>query len=143
MGKQGLWSAAVLVTLTLSAPIRAADDARQLVQMPVPMQAHMLANMRDHVRSLHEIQAALAAQKFEQAADIAENRLGMSSLEAHSAAHMAPYMPKPMQAIGDQMHRAASRFAVTVVEGDLPKSIAALSKVTEQCVTCHNGYRVR
>ena len=43
------------------------------------------------------------------------------------AAHMAPYMPKPMQDIGTQMHRAASRFSRTaqeaVVKGNMALAI--------------------
>ena len=124
-----------------------AADPRQLVHMPAPMQQHMLANMRDHLVALGEIQAALAAGKFEQAADIAENRIGMSSLQGHGASHMAPYMPKAMQDIGTAMHRSASRFArsaqeAQVVDG-LPRALDALAELTQQCVACHAGYRLR
>ena len=87
------------------------------------------------------IQAALAKKDFDQAADIAEQRLGLSSLEAHGAAHMAPYMPKPMQDIGTDMHRAASRFARTAqeaaVKGDMSPVFAGLAGVLRQCVACH------
>jgi hypothetical protein len=85
---------------------------------------------------------ALAKGNLDKASDIAENRIGMSSLESHNAAHMAPFMPEGMQNIGTEMHHAASRFAMTASEGDLPRSLAALSKVTEQCVACHMTYRV-
>jgi hypothetical protein len=102
----------------------------------------MLANMRDHLQTLAEIQAALAGGEFDRAAQTAEERLGMSSLTAHGASHMAPYMPQGMQAIGTEMHRAASRFAVAAAEDDLPQALAGLAKVTEQCVACHAAYRV-
>lgn len=133
---------AAIALSTILVPAALAADARQPVKMPVPMQQHMLSNMRDHVRVLHEIHVALAEGKLDQAADVAEQRLGMSSLESHGAAHMAAVMPKEMQAIGTEMHRAASRFAVTVVEGDLPRSLKDLSRVTEQCVACHAAYRL-
>ncbi len=124
-----------------------AADTRPLVQMPAPMQEHMLANMRDHLAAMGEIQAALAAGKFGQAADVAENRIGMSSLQTHGASHMAPYMPKPMQDIGTAMHRSASRFARTAQEAavtrDLPKALGALAELTQQCTTCHASYRLR
>jgi hypothetical protein len=98
--------------------------------------------MRDHLQAINEIQAALARGEFDKAADIAEARIGMSSLIAHDASHMAPFMPKGMQDIGTEMHHAASRFAMTAMEGDLSRSLDALSKVTEQCVACHMSYRV-
>jgi cytochrome c556 len=132
--------AAVLIPATQTCA--AEPDARTLVKMPEMMKAHLLGNMRDHLVTLHDIQAALAKGKLDQAGEIAETRLGMSSLDAHGAAHMAPFMPKGMQAIGTEMHHAASRFAMTASEGDLSRSLAALSRVTEQCVACHMTYRV-
>ncbi len=45
---------------------------------------------------------------------LAEQRVGMNSLGLHGAAHMAPFMPLPMQEIGTSMHRAASRLAIVL-----------------------------
>jgi len=124
-----------------------ASDARQVISMPLPMREHMLANMRDHLSALSEIQLALAAGRYEEAADIAEQRIGMSSLERHGASHMAPYMPKAMQDIGTNMHRAASRFARAAHEAtvtrDTASAIGALAEVTQQCVACHVSFRLK
>jgi hypothetical protein len=124
-----------------------ADEAasRNLVEMPPVMAEHMLTNMRDHLLAITEIQRALGAGEFQRASEIAERRIGLSSLAAHGASHMAPFMPKPMQDIGTQMHRAASQFALVSQEasadGNALRAIAALSKITEQCVACHAAYR--
>jgi hypothetical protein len=138
---------AIAMSITALLPAAQAADTRQRVEMPAPMQEHMLANMRDHLAALGEIQAALAAGKFNEAADLAEQRIGMSSLQGHGASHMAPYMPKPMQDIGTAMHRAASRFARTAqeapVQGGVPRALDALARLTQQCVACHAGYRLR
>jgi cytochrome c556 len=138
---------AILLFLLSVAALAAAADTRQPVEMPAMMRNHMLANMRDHLTALAEIQAALGAGKYEQAADIAENRLGMSSLERHGASHMAPYMPKAMQDIGTNMHRAASRFARAAQEAGVAKeparAIGALAEVTQQCVACHASFKVK
>ena len=37
---------------------------------------------------------AMAKDELDQAADLAEYRLGMSSLQSHGASHMAKFMPK-------------------------------------------------
>jgi hypothetical protein len=80
--------------LLLVAPCRGeAQDARELVQLQAPMQEHMLANMRDHLATLNEIIGEVANDKFEDAAKITEQRLGMSSLSLHGAAHLAPFLP--------------------------------------------------
>jgi hypothetical protein len=138
-----------IAALVLLAPVtsQATPDARVAVELPAPMRAHMLANMRDHLAALQEIQAALARDEAGHAAQIAERRIGMSSLDAHGAGHMAPHMPKPMQDIGTAMHRAASRFARVAEEAgvrrDLRPALQALSEVTQQCVACHAGYRLK
>jgi hypothetical protein len=143
--KQRMLTLAVLHLFLV--PVHAADDARIAVEMPGMMKSHMLANMRDHLLTLGEIQSALASGKFDAAAELAEKRLGMSSLGSHGAAHMAGFMPRGMQEIGTGMHRAASRFAVVAQEAsvtrDLSRSLRALSEVTQQCVACHAGYRLK
>jgi len=124
----------------------APGDARQLVQFPEAMRLHTIASMRDHLLALQEINVALSRNEFDVAARTAEQRLGMSSLEAHGAAHLAPHMPKPMQEIGTGMHRAASRFAVEAqnasVGNDVRPALAALGAVMQQCVACHATYRL-
>ena len=141
---------AALVTILTGANTGRAQDSRALVQLPEMMQAHMLANMRDHLAALSEILASLAENKFDAAAKVAEQRLGMSSLERHGGSHMAPFMPKPMQEIGTGMHRAASRFAIVAQNASVTPSFdgmrdvfRALHDVTVTCTGCHAGYRIR
>lgn len=125
----------------------AAADARQLVHYPDTLRRHTLANMRDHLRVLQQIQAALATEAYDTAAVLAEQRLGMDSLTLHGAHEVAPYMPEGMQALGSGMHRAASRFALSAsnagVTGDVRPALAALAELTGQCVACHAGYRLQ
>jgi len=132
-----------MLLATLLVPSLALADDRALVQMPEPMQAHMLSNMRDHLASINEILALLADNKTDKAAEVAEQRLGISSLEAHGAAHMAQYMPEGMQQAGNAMHKAATAFALKAQEGELLPAYRALKDVTNSCVACHSAYRVR
>ncbi len=122
-------------------------DARQAVAFPEPMRTHTLANMRDHLLALQEIQQALSEGAYDGAADVAERRLGMTSLRAHGAHDVAKFMPEGMQAIGTGMHRSASRFAVAAVDagasGNVKPALAALAQVTQQCVACHAAYRMK
>jgi hypothetical protein len=124
-----------------------ATDQRQLVRFPDELRLHTLANMRDHLQSLQEIQEALARGQNDVAAAVAEKRLGMSSLSLHGAHEVAPYMPQAMQDMGTAMHRSASRFALEAqnagVTGDLKGALQSLSKVTASCVGCHAAYRLQ
>ncbi|MCI4661897.1 MAG: cytochrome c [Neomegalonema sp.] len=139
---------AVLAVALLTPPARA--EERALVELPAMMQEHMLANMRDHLRAIEEILAALAADDADTAAQIAETRLGMSSLGSHGAAHMAQFMPETMRSLGTDMHRAASRFALAVQDADLDPSPqaaqgvhGALQEILGSCNACHASYRLR
>jgi hypothetical protein len=126
---------------------KAGSDTRLLVHFPDELREHTLANMRDHLAALQEIQQALARKQEDTAARIAEQRLGMTSLQLHGAHAVAKYMPQGMQDVGSEMHRSASRFAIeaqnAAVTGDLRPALEALSRVTAQCVGCHAGYRLK
>ena len=135
-------AAAAILLCVCGAP-QAGEDPRKLVALPPMMQEHMLANMRDHLAALTEILAMMAAEDWDGAARTAEIRLGMSSLEAHGASHMAQFMPEGMRAVGTDMHRAASRFALKVQEAEPLPAMEALSEVTASCVACHSAYRIR
>lgn len=128
---------------TLTAGPLIAADQRQLVELPPMMQAHMMSNMRDHLRAIDEILIHLSQDEPDAAAEVAEQRLGMSSLDDHGAQHMGQHMPEAMREVGTGMHRAASRFARTAEEGDAAAAYAALTQVTTACVSCHDGFRIR
>lgn len=141
----------IAITAAVLLTAGAADaEERQLVELPPPMQEHMLGNMRDHLLALEEVLSALAKGDVVAAGEIAEQRIGMSSLELHGAGHMAPYMPQPMRDIGTSLHRAASRFAIAAQDADIEQSYAAqqrvfgaLGDITASCNACHAAYRIR
>jgi len=110
----------------------------------------MLANMRDHLATLNTVIGDIANNKFDSASKLLEERLGMSSLQLHHAAEMAPYFPQPMQDAGTSMHHAASRLAIVLQDASVAQTFdsmrevnAALHDVTSACVGCHTGYRLR
>jgi hypothetical protein len=140
-------AAALLISQTSASP---AQDTRAFVRFPEPMQEHMLGNMRDHLVTLNEIIGNVADGKYDAAAKLAEQRLGMSSLGLHGAAHMVPFMPQPMQDIGTSMHHAASRLAIVLQDTSVSPSLdtmrdvsRAIHEVTATCTACHSGYRIR
>lgn len=137
-----------------------APDQRQLLDFPPPMRDHMLANMRDHVETLHAILGALAANDPAKAGEIADARLGLSSPGAAScdpkaagkgadmmATMMSEHMPEQMRAYGFAMHSAASDFAALAAKaaqsGDIRPALGALAEVTRNCAACHAAYRLR
>ena len=134
---------ALLLLVFASNNLIADEDSRQLVELPEMMQQHMMSNMRDHLEAINDILINMANDKLELAAEVAELRLGMCSLDSHGASHMAKFMPEGMRQAGAGMHRAASRFALKAQEGDALSAYNALADVTSACVACHSGYRIR
>jgi len=136
----------IILSMLSSFGVAAEQDARLHVDFPPMMQEHMMRNMRDHLVTLQSITLQLSLQNYDAAAEAAEQRLGMSSLDDHGAAHMGKMMPKEMGAIGTRMHHAASRFALVAkdaaVEGDSSKVFSALSEIMTQCVACHAAYKI-
>ena len=124
-----------------------APDTRQAVHFPRALREHTLASMRGHLLTLQEIQAALAAQDYDQAASLAEQHLGLSSMAADDAGEVAKYMPMGMRQAGMAMHRSASRLAIAAgnagATGDVKPVLEALSVVTANCVACHAAYRLK
>ena len=130
--------------LALSMPLIANAD-RQSAELPGHVSKQLMSNMRDHLQALEEITLLLAESKYIEAADTAEIRLGMSSVEIHYQKFVGKYMPKGMRKIGRQMHKAASDFALSAREAEkdrgLNKALSALSQVMNQCVACHELYK--
>lgn len=122
-------------------------DTRQAVSFPHKLKEDTLANMRDHLLAIQEITTQLADRQFDAAADVAETRLGMTSLQRHGAHEVAQYMPPEMRQIGHGMHQAASRFARIAkdagVSGDTSAALRALAEVQSSCIACHAGYKLK
>ncbi len=139
-------AALLALALVASTAAQAYLDPRQRVDMPVPTRTLMLANMRDHLAAIEEITRLLSERRYDEAADTAEKRLGKGSMEAQNAARVKAYMPMPMRAIDAAKYEAASRFAQAArdakVNNDLGAAFAGLSKVMQQCLACHQAYRV-
>ncbi len=132
-----------LELFSMSTALSADEDSRLLVEMPEMMQKHMMANMRDHLKTINEILLNLSNNQMDKAANIAEQRIGMSSLGSHGASHMGKFMPEGMRQAGTNMHKAASRFALKAEEGELLPAYKMLAEVTSTCVACHSAYRIK
>ena len=140
---KSLYAVTVILLACCASTSMAVEDSRQFVELPKMMQDHMMSNMRDHLASINEILQKMKNGELDKAAEVAESRLGMSSLELHGASHMAKFMPEGMREAGTNMHRAASRFALKAQEGEVLPAYKTLAEVTAACVACHAAYRIR
>ena len=118
-------------------------DLRQLVSMPIQARDFMRKDMLDHLSALNEILGYLASNNLDAAADVAESRMGRSSMGKYRGTGMGPgrFMPLEMRNLGWGMHDAATEFSKIAKQGDLKNAYSALQKVTSSCVACHYSYR--
>ncbi len=141
-----LWTAVLLV---VAPPSTNAQDSRELVQLPAGMQDDMLASMRDRLAALNRVIAAVGEGKLDDVVNVAEQRLGMSSLTLYGANHIAASLPKPMQDLQTTMHQAGSRLALVLHAASTDPTAQALrgvtraiAAVTATCEACHAHYRL-
>lgn len=138
-----LISGVLLFALTI--PVTAMAG-RQEAELPEFASEHLMKVMRNHLGALEDITRLLSQHQYEKAANIAEESLGMSSVEIHFKKHVGKYLPKDMRVLAENMHEAATRFATdarnAAKEAELDKTLSSLSNVIEQCVACHAVYRV-
>lgn len=124
-----------------------AEDSRQLASLPQPAQEVLRQEMMDNLLALNEILTAVAAGKFAEAGETAEQKLGISAQGRHRnkpfEARPGPHMPPAMHALGMEGHRAASEFAKAAQAGERERAMALLPNLTNACVSCHFSYRVR
>lgn len=140
-----------------------AADTRTPVAFPAPMRVHFLGKMRNHLSAISDAMTALSAGVYERAAGIADTHLGMESPGAAACRDtgatspasspvpdmeqmMSQSMPASMRAAGLAMHQAASQFSAEARAAarshNTSKAFAALSRVTRQCVACHDAFRL-
>ena len=124
----------------------AAEDARQLVTLPVKAQATLREEMLANLRVLNAILDLVAAGQAKEAGVLAEEELGITAMGKNRSlpleARPGPHMPPAMHGLGVAGHQAASEFARIAATGDRDKTVAALPKLTGSCVGCHFSYRV-
>ena len=113
--------------------------------MPAGAQQLLRKDMVDHLVVLNQLFVHLAAGEYEPAAELAETRLGKSSMGRHRGTGMGPgrFMPPAMHQLGIAMHEAASEFATVTLREDRDAAFASLQRVTGFCVACHVGFRIR
>ncbi|MDA3869694.1 MAG: cytochrome c [Gammaproteobacteria bacterium] len=121
------------------------SDSRQLVSMPDQARQLMRQDMLDHLAALSEIVGHLAENNLASAAEVAETRMGKSTMGKHRTSGMGPgrFMPLEMRNIGWGMHESATELSKVAKEGDLKNAYSALQKVMSSCVACHYAYRTR
>lgn len=121
------------------APPAGSVDSRAPVPLSPMMAVHQKRDMRDHLRVVQEITAALGSDDFTAIAASAA-RIGWSEQQAAKCKHMGAGAPG-FAAMGEHFHRTADQIAAAARRRDRPGVVRALDDTLQTCVSCHESYR--
>jgi hypothetical protein len=113
-------------------------DTRTSLELPPEMKQHQLSNMREHVEAIKSIVGLMAESKFEDASKIAHIKLGLTP-EMQSMCSM--FDNESFKKLGFAFHKSGDDLGDALHTKDLNRSLRALNKTMEYCVTCHATYR--
>ncbi|GAB4423394.1 MAG: hypothetical protein OHK0011_03250 [Turneriella sp.] len=122
-----------------------ANDVRIVVELQPAEREFILSEMRELLRAVHEIHAALATGET-QAAIKAARRVGMGNHDTvveNAQPGLMLKIPMAMKKLGHDTHRNFD-----VIADLLDKKASAteihreLVELTAKCVSCHSGYRL-
>jgi cytochrome c556 len=116
---------------------------RKAVQVSALEHAHLMTEMNDFMRAIHGIHTALAAKDLETVAAIA-GKLGPKH-GSHDAVGKAVHekLPQEWFALARPTHQNFLAIATEAKKGSSVETIlAAVSKTTAQCVSCHSTFRL-
>jgi hypothetical protein len=114
-------------------------DTRAPVPLTAMMANHQKQEMRDHLRAIQEITAALGTDDFAAIATSAA-RIGWSEQQAMMCKHMGAGAPG-FAAVGERFHRTADTIADAARRRDRAGVVTALDATLQTCTGCHDTYR--
>lgn len=117
-------------------------DTRIELKVPSPMKVMQKQMMREHLSTVAEITAALAANDLDKAAATAKEKLGWNQEEEKRCATVADISgEKDFVPLGRAVHLKADELAEAAKAGDRDKALSRLSEMIVNCNSCHARYR--
>lgn len=143
--KAGLTVMGTVVWLCLPA-VAQADDQRRLVAMPDAVHRSLQQVMQGHMTVLDTILSAIANERFDQAARMADERLRIGPLDPEAEAALPPAMRDARSSFEESGKRLAAAARKTNADRSyfrMRRLTAAISEVTATCNMCHAHFRIR
>jgi hypothetical protein len=103
------------------------------------MANHQKRDMRDHLKVVQEITAALATEDFDAIATSA-SRIGWSDQQAAMCKHMGAGAPG-FADLGERFHKTADTISAAARRRDRPGVVHALDDTLQMCTSCHSTFR--
>ena len=113
-------------------------DMRTSLGVTGAMKQHQLANMRGHVDAIKTIVGLMADSKFEEAAKIAHDQLGLTP---DMQAMCGMFNNENFEKLGLAFHKSGDELGDVLKTKDVNASLRALNRTMQYCVECHANYR--
>lgn len=105
--------------------------------------AHLMTEMNDFLKAIHDIQTALAVKDMETVAAIASKFGPKNGKHDAVGKSLHEKLPKEWFAIAKPTHQNFLAIATEAQKKSSVESIlAAVSKTTAQCISCHATYKL-
>lgn len=114
------------------------NDDRISLKLPPQMKQHQLSNMRAHMEAVQSIVGFLAKGEFDQAAQEAHSKLGMTD-EMKKMCGM--FDNEKFKSLGMAFHESGDALGDALQTKDMSKSLRALNETMGYCVQCHATFR--
>ncbi|MBI1912420.1 MAG: cytochrome c [Deltaproteobacteria bacterium] len=117
-------------------------DDRIELKLPETMKVMQKGMMRQHLNTVSDITAALAANDLTKAAAIAKDNLGWNQAEEQRC-NMVSEMTgeKDFLTYGMAVHKTADELSASAAAGNRDKALEQLSKLIKNCNACHEKFR--
>lgn len=113
-------------------------DSRISLNLSPAMKQHQLSNMREHVVAIREIVGLIADNKFDNAAQIAHEKLGLTPDMQQMC---GSFGNDQFKTLGFAFHKSADDLADALKTKNTQTSLRALHQTLNYCVECHATFR--
>ena len=114
-------------------------DNRISLGLSPEMKQHQLENMRSHMAAVQSIVGHLANHEFDQAAQVAHSKLGLTEEMKKMCSTMSSN--ENFGELGMAFHQSGDQLGDVLQGKDMKKSLQALQTTLGYCVQCHSTFR--
>lgn len=114
------------------------NDSRISLNLNDMQKQHQLSNMRSHLEAVQTLITLIANDEFDKASKVAYNQLGSTT---EMKLMCASFGNKQFENLGLNFHKEADNMSEILKTKDKKKSLQALSKTMNSCISCHATFR--
>ncbi len=114
------------------------DDGRISLHLNAMQKKHQLSNMRSHLVAVQTLIELIAEDDFEKASKVAYTQLGTTTAMRLMC---ASFGNKKFEDMGLKFHSDADKMSEILKTKDKDKSLKALSKTMNSCISCHATFK--